>query len=258
MTLKELLEVIQKKAADVDFGINLEETISSIINASVEKVNAKNQELLGKLKTAQEKTKDLPEDFTAERWNELNKIAEEFEVSGKKLDEQVTTVKTQLTEAHAKEMKKLGEENTRLKSALESQIIDNTVTQAINAANGNAPLLLPHVKNQIRMVQDDNGNFKAVVVDNSGNERFSLKNAGERMGVEELVGEFKTTDTFKTAFKPDNSGGGAGGSGGKGGVSNPWVKGSKDYSLTEQARIANTDPGLAKQLQQDASQASGE
>lgn len=255
MTLKELLELIQKKAADIDFGVNLEEAFGEVINAAVEKVTAKNQELLGKLKAAQEKAKDLPEDFSVERWEQLQQVEKDFEASGKKVDEQVASVKEQMTTAHSAEMKKLGDENKRLSSALESQLIDNTLTQSILAANGNAPLLLPHIKTQIRMVQDDNGNFSTVVVDPNGNERFSLKQAGEKMTIDELVGEFKVNDTFKSAFRPDNSGGGAGGSGGKGGVANPWMKGTKEFSLTEQARIANSDPAMAKQLQTEAQEA---
>ena len=225
--------------------------IQGLVDASVTAVNAKNSELLGKLKTAQDKLAVIPEDFTAEGWLKMQNDLKDVDTSKLNTDEAVAAVKKQLEEAHAQELVSKSTLIGNLNSELETLLIDNAVSAAISAANGNSTLLLPHVKQQVSMVKGDDGKYAAVVLDANGTERFSMTNAGHRMGVDELVNEFKVNDTYKSAFVSGNTGGGAGGSGGKVGEANPFVKG-KDYNLTEQSRLLNLQPEVAQQMQEAA------
>ena len=61
MTLKELLALIQEKARDVDFGIDIEAALTGIINEASKGLSEKNTELLSKLKVAQDRLKEVPE-----------------------------------------------------------------------------------------------------------------------------------------------------------------------------------------------------
>jgi hypothetical protein len=241
-----------KENPDFDLEGALTQHVAEAVAEATTAVNAKNSELLGKLKEAKKASEGLPEDFSPDKWNELKQMTKDIDTAKLKGEEAVEAVKKQMTEAHAAELKAFESKTAKLTSALESQLIDNAVTKAISDAGGNATLLLPHVKQNVKMVQTDEGDYQAVVVDPKGTERFSMVNAGKTMQIDELVGEFRTQDTFKSAFVADSSGGGANRGSGGTKTSNPWVKGSPDYNLTEQAKIMNRDPDLGKQLQQQA------
>lgn len=247
MTLKELLAKIAEKAEGVDFGFNIEESIAQIVNTAVEAVTNKNTELLGQMKKLKEKVANLPEDFSVEAWNKMKDDLSNVDTSKLKTDDAVAEVKRTLGESHAAELKTMQGTIDGLTTDLETQLVDNAVSKAIADSHGNTTLLLPHVKQQVKMVKGDDGKYAAQVVDANGNERFSMKKAGERMGVEELVGEFKLNDTYKSAFTSGNGGGGAGGSGGGGGEKNPFVKGP-DFNMTEQAKLMNTHPEIGAQM----------
>lgn len=251
MTLQEILAKA-KEDPSTDLESLLTKHIAEAVADATTAVNNKNSELLGKLKEAKKAADGLPEDFTVERWQELNKAVKDIDVAKLKGEEAVEAVKKQMTEAHSRELEAFKTKEQKLTSALESQLIDNAVTKAVNEAGGNSVLLLPHIKQHVKMVQNDDGEFAAVVVDQKGTERFSMVNAGQTMDITELVGEFKTKDMFKSAFIADSSGGGA--SRGSGGtkIENPFDKKSPAYSLTEQAKLMNTDPARAKQLQEQA------
>ncbi len=250
MTLIEILAKVKADAA-YDPAADLNALIVSTVAEASTALNAKNTELLGKLKEAKKVADGLPEGFTVEEWERINKLVKDVDLAALKGDEKLDTLRKQMTEAHAAELKGFEAKEQRLTAALESQLIDNAATAAITSANGNSALLLPHVKGHIKMVQGEDGEFSAIVVDSKGTERFSMVNAGKTMQIDELVGEFKIKEDYKSAFSPDSAGGGAGGGGGGGGGSNPWLKG-KGFSLTEQAKIANATPDIAKSMRESA------
>jgi len=259
MTLEELLAAA-KAAAEKNESFNLEAGVKAVVDAAVaaatEGVNTKNSELLGKLKASKAIVDSLPEDFSVDKWNEMIKTLSDVDIAKLKGDEALDALRKQLGEQHGKDLKAVQDENASLKSALETALIDNAATTAITEANGNAPLLLPHVKSHIQVQQGDDGVFSAIVIDPATKtERYSLTKPGEKMDISELIGEFKTKDTFAGAFSSGNRGGGTPPNGGRAdGTPNPFVKGP-DFSLTEQGKLMNTDPALAKRLQSEAEQA---
>lgn len=251
MTLQEILAKA-KEDSTYDPESDLTTLIATTVADASTSLNTKNTELLQKLKEAKTAAGQLPDGFTAEEWDRLIKLDKDIDLASLKGDEKLEALRKQMTEAHASELTSFKDRESKLTSALESQLIDNAATNAINAANGNAALLLPHVKSHIKMVQGDDGEFSAVVIDPKGTERFSMINAGKTMQIDELVGELKVNDIYKSAFSSDNSGGGAGGGAGATKTANPFKKDSPDYSVTEQARLSNENPTLAKTLQEAA------
>lgn len=247
MTIKEILAKL-KTDAEFDAAGALE----TLMATTLEKVNNKNTELLSKLKESKTKTDAIPEGFDPNKWKELLELESTVDLSKLKGTEQLDALKLQMETAHKAELKTFGTEKTELTSALEKQLIDNAATTAIIAANGNAELLLPHVKTGLKMVKNDKGEYGAIVIDMSGNEKFSLKTAGEKMGIVEMVEGMKALPSFAPAFASGNSGGGAGGDGQGGEVKNPFDRKGKHYNLTEQAKLENTNPTLATQLKNEA------
>ncbi|MCP4256863.1 MAG: hypothetical protein GY774_04950 [Planctomycetes bacterium] len=249
MTLKEILAKI-KEALEGGKVYDPESDIQGLVNTAVSAVNAKNTELLSKMTALKKEASDLPEGFTVEKWLEYVQLEKDFEAGKLKGDEQLELVRTQMKEQHEAEMKKSGAEKSRLESALHEQLIDNALSTAIVGSDGNALLLLPHMQSSLKVVEE-NGKYKAIVVDAAGNNRLSMVKHGEHMDIPELVGEFKKNELFASAFKATSSGGGGGG--GDETLKNPFVRG-ESYSLTEQSRLANSNPELAKQMSDAAAQ----
>lgn len=149
---------------------------------------------------------------------------------------------------------------TQMQSSLVQDKKLREITEGLAKAKGNISILMPHVAPLVDVRADESGAYKTVVLDAQGNER--LNTMAQPMSVDELISEFKQ--------KPEFSGDGIfekekqpGGSGSKGGRTadytgpNPFAKGSKDWNLTEQAKIYTENPQLAQQLK-DAAAAAGE
>lgn len=136
----------------------------------------------------------------------------------------------------AKHNEALAEKDKKIKGVLgvlERHLVDSQAVQALNELEGNATLLLPHVKNHVKVIEDDNGEYVARVLDDAGNPR--VNGEGKFLTVRELVGEMREQDTFAAAFKSTMKsgggtppGGGEGdGTGGKGGTPDKDLKRSK-------------------------------
>jgi hypothetical protein len=156
----------------------------------------------------EKKLKDLPEGFDPEQYAELLKLQEEFKKGqlSDKQREEFDSLKKQLQDAHAKELGKRDERVKQLTAALEEQLITSRATQAIATAKGSIRLLLPHVRSQAKVVEQD-GKFTAVIVDKDGHTRIGDK--GQNLTFEALVAEMKDQQDFAGAFE----GSGASGSG---------------------------------------------
>ena len=228
--------------------------IAAAVAEASTQLNSKNTELLGQIRKLKDAAATLPEGFSAEKWKELVELEKTVDRSKLESNEAVESLRTQMTEAHAAEVAAFKANEKSLMDSLETQLIDNAVSQAIVASDGNSTLLLPHVKSHVKMVKDDaTGEFRAVVVNPDGTPRYSMVKAGENMAIDELItSDFKTNDMYMSAFANGNTGGGGGGGGGGGKVINPFDKKSPHYSRTEQSKLMNKDPEQAKLLQAQA------
>lgn len=139
-----------------------------------------------------------------------------------KLEQMLKDREQSIRTAFGKEKDTLLKERDELTKQLESILVDQAATAAIVAQKGKATILLPHVKQQLKVRRLDDGRRVTEVVDGNGNPRVGDAN-GNPMTVDQLVAEFRTHADFGVAFEASgNSGTGAGagnkgGSGGSGG-----------------------------------------
>lgn len=215
----------------------------------------KNGELLAQLKELKSKTAAIPDGFDPDEYATLKAEHEKQSLDRMKAENRWEDLRKNLETKHAQDLQAKDQRIASLEQALHGQLIDNLATQELSKAGGNAALLMPHIRSQMR-VEETEGRYQAQVVDNMGNTRYSQQRAGEPMSVEELVHEMRQNATFGQAFAPRNSGGNASGSGSGAGArangdANPFQKGPH-WNVTEQVRLKKQNPELAKQLAHQA------
>jgi hypothetical protein len=150
------------------------------------------------------------------RWDALGKSDDEISELLKRHEETQQTeaerkgewdkLRAQMNEKHAAEIKARDEKLTAKDKAVAKYLIDSAATAAIAEAQGNARLLLPHVQQHVRVVEEG-GEFIVRVVDAKGDPRVNAK--GEHLTISELVAEMRQSEDFGAAFKgAGHSGGG--------------------------------------------------
>jgi hypothetical protein len=124
-------------------------------------------------------------------------------------------IKQQIEANHAKELEKRDGILGRYRSALENRLIDAEATSAIAEMKGVPALLLPHVRDRVKVEETDDGDFRAVVL-TPDRKSPMLNSKNEPMSVKELVAAMREDETFGRAFDGSghSGGGGQGGSGG--------------------------------------------
>lgn len=154
-------------------------------------------------KQALEKLKNVdPEEYT--------RLKADFEDRERKAAErkgEYDKLLVQVNEKHATALAERDNQNKALRTALESSLIDSEATRAIAGAKGVPELLLPHVRQSVKVVEED-GKFVAKVVDRAGTPRIGDAK-GAPMTIDQLVGEMRESEVFGRAFE----GTGASGSG---------------------------------------------
>jgi hypothetical protein len=140
-------------------------------------------------------------------------------------------LKAQAEQLIADHSEKLGAANARsekLLGKLRTLLIDNEAIRAINEAKGNVKNLLPHVRNRVKVVETDDGDFGVQVLTEQGEP--AVDGQANPIGIEALVKGFEKE--FPFAFKaPASTGGGGGGKDAPGASS-----GGKLVLTQEQAR----------------------
>lgn len=116
-------------------------------------------------------------------------------------------------------------------SALESHMINDAAVREIAASKGSVDLLLPHIRTQCKVVNDD-GKFVVRVFDAEGNARSD--GAGGWMSVGGLIAEMKASATFGRAFDSELPGG----TGAKPGSTNKPSPGRSDKDMSSSEKIA--------------------
>lgn len=112
------------------------------------------------------------------------------------------------------DLTKTSEKLTRMETVLDKTLRESTSKAALAEAGGSVRLLLPHVQGRTALEQTEEGEYRVVVLDDSGKRRFNA--AGEPMTVAELVAEMKEDPEFMGAFAGRGaSGGGTPGTGGR-------------------------------------------
>jgi len=262
LTIAELLAKANIKIEDTQIAA-LETQFSEAYTADVNKqksgVERKNQELLDKLAKAKEKA--IPDGFDIDGYKDYvenkDKIEEEKRLAEEKRLEETQNwqkLKNDMTNNYEQTINQVKNENkqtiTSLRSALDSELIENIAIKAIAKEKGSPTLLMPHIKSRIATYQDDNGRFTTKVVDEFGKDAMNTK-TGEPMTVSDLVNEFKSKEDFAGAFPTQNKGSNTVVNvDGKNynAANNPFDKKGNNFSLTEQGKLNRTNPSLAAAL----------
>jgi len=228
----------------------LQKQIDTAVSKATEGLKSKNTELLGEVKKFKTKASTVPDDFDVKAYEEMLKAqtdaAEDAAKQAGKWDE----YKAELVAEHKTREAELLQGNEKLKAQLENVLVTNEIMGAIGRAKGNSDLLMPHVRTQVKLIEE-NGEQVARVIDKAGNARISGAE-GDFMNIEQLLGELKESETFAPCFegsRATGSGAGGSGSGGAGG-DNPFSKDT--LNLTEQARLKRVDPVAAERLKKAA------
>lgn len=145
-------------------------------------------------------------DVDPDEYTRLKQEHEERELSSATKKGEYEKLKTQLVEKHTAELSLKDARERALRSTIDVLMIDSEAVRAIAAAKGVPELLLPHVRNFVRVVEED-GKFQVKVVDKDGDPRVGDK--GEPMTIPQLVAEMRGSDIYGRAF--DSSGASGGG-----------------------------------------------
>lgn len=117
-------------------------------------------------------------------------------------------LRKQLIEKHNGDLSKATAREQKLLRVIENNLASKEAAAAITKLGGNATLLLPHVMQEIRVVEDGD-DFKAIVVAKDGKTPRIKNGSGDAMTIEDLVAEFKERKEYGGGF----AGTGASGSG---------------------------------------------
>lgn len=114
-------------------------------------------------------------------------------------------IKQEFAKQHGDEITKLTKRNEGLQAQLYQHLVDSRATAAIAENKGVPELVLPFVRNQIKVVEE-NGVFNVYVVDGAGDRRFNM--AGQPLSVAELVREMRADPKYGRLFDADDTSGG--------------------------------------------------
>ena len=129
----------------------------------------------------------------------------------KKIQEAVEASKRELVKQHKKEKEELENELSNTQGQLTDAIVDTKIVEALTKEEGNIPLLMPHVKQHVRMVKNTDGKFIPEVVNERGEQRIGDSD-GNPMTINQYIAEMKTQKTFAAGFPGANSTGSGGSS----------------------------------------------
>jgi hypothetical protein len=208
------------------------EQLDEAIKLATEGLASKNAELLKDLKDTQKTLKKF-EGIDVDALMDSQKKLKKMEEDKLKAEGEYKKLYDELASQTAKEKETLIAEKEQLMGKLHTTIISNDIANSL-ASNGIIPELSEAASAFIA---------PKVAMDDKGTPKVGGKS------VKEFVESWKSTPTGKYFFADGNSGGGANGSGtGAHELAKYYDKSSPDYNLTEQAKIAKTDPALHQQL----------
>ena len=188
------------------------DAITGLFSANT-KIRDENKGLLKKAQIDLSGLEDFGEDLPTIK-EKLKVRLEELETAaaaGKEGKLNVDKVRQEMKAAMDKAVADERKVQDALRGTVHKYLVTSGASEALAAEEAIVELAMPFVERQIKVVEQD-GEFKAVVVDKDGDPRIS-GGTGQPMTIKELVREMKAQDTFKPLFKSDVKGGGGARSG---------------------------------------------
>jgi hypothetical protein len=118
----------------------------------------------------------------------------------------IDKIKADMAEAHKGEITKLTTRNTALQGQLYEHLVNSVAVGALAKERGSADLLLPIVRQSVKVAEED-GKISVYVVDASGDRRYSGV-TGQPMSIGELVAEMKLDKRYARGFDSEAPSGG--------------------------------------------------
>lgn len=202
--------------------------------------------------------------FTVEEAKRAIANSQKFAGADDKSKAAVEAARQETAAKYQKDLDAAGETLTVRDNEVAELLIDQQATQLLSQLDeksgkpiGNPTLLIPHIKQQVKVVRGEDGKARVQVFNpETGHERVSMrKGQTGAMTLDELVLDvMREDDRFAPAYSGSGASGtgGAGGAGGNGagGASNPWLPAS--FNLTEQMRISKDNPQRAELMRREA------
>lgn len=144
------------------------------------------------------------------------KVAELRRASAGAADAVRAEVESRFKQTYSAQLSQIQAENQKLKNNLQEMLVDGEAARAIAAQKGSIRALMPHVKGQMKLVEED-GTLRPRVIDSDGHVRYG--DDGRPLGIGDLVAEMRRDRDFAGMFENSgNSGTGASTGGGLGGA----------------------------------------
>lgn len=87
----------------------------------------------------------------------------------------------------------------KMQSTVEKHLVDKTIAETLSSEGVKSPKLLSrYMKDYVKTVEGEDGDYKTVVLDDEGNVR--TKRGGAAMTVADFVNELKSSDEFASVF----------------------------------------------------------
>jgi len=141
-------------------------------------------------------------------------IAERFRSTTQTLNDQLAQkgnldpekVKAELRKGFDTELAAKDNQLKTMSGTLQRYLVDSAAATALAEYKGVPDLLLPHIRSQVKVVQNGE-TYNAIVVDSDGDARVSSV-TGEPMTINDLVKEMRSSPVFGRAFESDAPSGG--------------------------------------------------
>jgi len=143
---------------------------------------------------------DSPESIKSAVDAKLGELQEQLQ-NGESAKIDLEKIKEDLAKSHNREVTKKEQVIEGLKGQLYAHLVTSEATTAIAAQKGVSELLMPFVKERVKVVEEE-GQLRVFVVDGEGNRRYSGA-TGEAMTIPELVSEMKGNEQYGRLFESE-------------------------------------------------------
>lgn len=174
------------------------------------------------LKASRKEAKDLKRSKVdlsklSEYGETVDDIAKGIKSKVEELEDQIASkaninpdkIRDEVAKSFTEELDRAKQSNEGLKNQLYTLMVENVATAAIAEAKGIPELLMPYIKEQVKVVEDaDKKTLSVIVVDKDGDMRH--RTDGAPMGIPDLVKQMRENEKFGRLFESDQQRGGGG------------------------------------------------
>jgi len=220
-------------------------TTDAAARREIDAINENKDKILHQFKNYQEKARGLSED----ELDGLIATKDQVRRDKAKAEGDWADLEKEIRSETSQQVSALQGKLDKADQRYDDMMFERDAILALDKAKGSAKLLLPHMKERRKVVVDEHGNRRLVILGQTG--RPMIGTDGEDATMDDLVAEFQKTDEFKRAF--DGTGSTGSGKGPSTRTSrasnNPFETGN----ITEIAKLKRDNPAAFVELRRSAS-----